>query len=54
MARSFWGKAGNINLRGKKSLRLRCRCCVCQDLRGRIEKMRIQREIKEMIEAIGE
>jgi hypothetical protein len=46
--------AGQFNLRGKKTLRLRCRCCVCQDMRERIEKIRIRREIKEMKEYVGE
>jgi hypothetical protein len=46
--------AGQFNLRGKKTLRLRCCCCVCQDMRERIEKIRIRREIKEMKEYVGE
>ena len=38
--------AGQFNLKGKKTLNLSCQCCTCDDLRDKIEKKRIQREIK--------
>jgi len=41
--------AGQFDLRGKKTLRLRCKCCEVQDFRSRIETVRIRREIKENI-----
>lgn len=31
--RSFYGKAGNAKLRGKKSMLLQCGCCVARDFR---------------------
>ena len=42
--------AGQFDLRGKKTLRLRCKCCEVQDFRATIEKRRTKREIKEMTE----
>jgi hypothetical protein len=38
--------AGQFDLRGKKTLRLWCRCCEVRDLRGTIETVRIKREMK--------
>ena len=38
--------AGQFDLRGKKTLRLRCKCCEVQDFRGTIETRRIKREMK--------
>ena len=42
-------QAGQFDLRGKKTLRLRCKCCEVQDFRDKIETIRIKREIKETI-----
>ena len=46
--------AGQFDLRGKKTLRLRCKCCEVQDFRDSIDTIRIKREIREMkAEIIG-
>ena len=41
--------AGQFDLRGKKSLRLRCHCCIVQDFRDSLESKRIKKEIKESL-----
>ena len=28
--------AGNVNMRGKKTKRMSCGCCICIDMRGRV------------------
>jgi hypothetical protein len=45
--------AGQFDLRGKKTLRLRCKCCEIQDFRDRIETIRTRREIREIKENIS-
>ena len=38
--------AGQFDLRGKKSLRLRCKCCVVEDFRDKFLKKEHSKEIK--------
>ena len=38
--------AGQFDLRGKKTLRLRCKCCEVQDFRDKLETARVKKEIK--------
>lgn len=37
--------AGQFNLRGKKTLRLRCKCCEVQDFRNKLETARVRKEL---------
>jgi hypothetical protein len=37
--------AGQFDLRGKKTLRLRCKCCTVEDFRDKLETARIKKEI---------
>lgn len=38
--------AGQFNLKGKKTFKLNCRCCTCDNLKDKIEKRRIERDVK--------
>ena len=38
--------AGNVNLRGKKQIRLRCRCCSAVDMRDKEIKRIHMKEIR--------
>ena len=38
--------AGEFDLRGKKTLRLRCKCCEIQDFRDKIIAKRVKKELK--------
>jgi len=31
-------RAGQVKMRGKKTMLMRCKCCVCRDLRGDLKK----------------
>lgn len=46
MAKSI-RRAGQINLRGKKTARLLCGCCCCRDLRSGIMEKMVKREIRD-------
>ena len=37
--------AGQFDLRGKKTLRLRCKCCEVQDFRDKLETARVRKEL---------
>lgn len=43
--------AGNINMKGKKTLVLRCRCCVCEDFREQELKKAHLKEMRNAKEA---
>ena len=45
--RSTFHKAGNFNIRGKKSKTLRCRCCEVNNFKERELKREHMKEIKE-------
>lgn len=45
--RSFWGNAGNINLRGRKYRLLSCQCCSVRDLRDFANDNLIRHEIED-------
>lgn len=38
--------AGEFDLRGKKTLRLRCKCCTVEDFRDKIKTKEIKKELK--------
>ena len=39
-------RAGQVNMKGRKTRLMRCGCCVCRDLRGGILKRIIRKEVK--------
>ena len=45
--------AGQFDLRGKKTLRLRCKCCEVQDFREKLESARVKKEIKAAREVLA-
>ena len=45
--------AGEFDLRGKKTLRLRCKCCEVQDFRDKLETARVKKEIKAAREVLA-
>ena len=38
--------AGQFDLRGKKTLRLRCKCCTVEDFRDKLETARIKKYLR--------
>ena len=40
--------AGQFDLRGKKTLRLRCKCCTVEDFRDKLKKKEVIKEMKEV------
>ena len=40
--------AGNVNMKGKKSMLLDCLCCDLVNLKDRLESRRIARELREI------
>lgn len=46
--------AGNVNLKGKKSHRMGCGCCVCYDLREENLNKIVSKEIKEAIADVAQ
>lgn len=49
---SVAGGAGNINMKGKKHVRLRCGCCDCIDFRGKELKKDHRKYIAESVEDV--
>lgn len=47
MAKSTGRNVGSVNLRGKRSLALYCRCCWAYDLRPKFLAKEAAREIRE-------
>lgn len=41
--------AGNVNMRGKKTHMMGCRCCVCYDFRDEVRKKEHQKEINDHV-----
>jgi len=46
MSKSLWC-AGNANLKGKKSVMCYCKCCDVVDLRDKLNKKDLIKELKE-------
>jgi hypothetical protein len=46
MAKSL-KNAGQVNLKGKKSALMRCKCCSCWDMRDGILEKLVRREIRD-------
>lgn len=42
-------RAGNFNLRGKKTHRARCKCCTVEDFRDRELKREHEKEMKDTL-----
>ena len=47
MVQSIGGRGGNINMRGRRTMGLRCRCCVLVDLRPKFTAIEHQKEMRD-------
>ena len=45
--------AGQFDLKGKKTLRLCCKCCTVQDFRDKLDSARVKKEIKAAREVLA-
>lgn len=46
-------RAGNLNLRGKTTMLLRCKCCVAKNLKIKSEATRIKKEVRAYVAEVA-